>query len=319
MRRRFIALMATIAVLLCVLQEASATAQFSRQYDTPCNTCHTAFPKLNDVGMAFKDAGFQFSDEDVSFIAIPRTLTKPAVVSHSTKLSYQRPEYAAPPSSIPDPALRSLQQRYFKELTDVGAQISALPFPNRLYLSPALDVGERTQKNPDRRSLRFATFNGETVLAVTGNYYAVYPRDQMDTNERIRQTFEDVLLPIVRVLISRLPTDYAPAHGYVLEVSHRVQGRVLGVPFSTTENIALALSRDAAEKLIAAENLRERQAALGEVHVYRNAQLIAPVGCPGPLKDLTICDDLELTNCQKARPYRRLWQPAHAEFVTPTS
>src|SRR6266566_9521556 len=87
MRRRFIALMATIAVLLCVLQEASATAQFSRQYDTPCNTCHTAFPKLNDVGMAFKDAGFQFSDEDVSFIAIPRTLTKPAVVSHSTRLA----------------------------------------------------------------------------------------------------------------------------------------------------------------------------------------------------------------------------------------
>ena len=64
MRTRFIALMATIAVLLCVLQEASATAQFSRQYDTPCNTCHTAFPKLNDIGIAFKDDGFQLSDED---------------------------------------------------------------------------------------------------------------------------------------------------------------------------------------------------------------------------------------------------------------
>jgi len=34
----------------------------------------------------------------------------------------------------------------------------------------------------------FATFNGKTVLEMTGNYYVVYPRDRMDANERIRQT-----------------------------------------------------------------------------------------------------------------------------------
>jgi hypothetical protein len=134
-------------------------------------------------------------------------------------------------------------------------------------------VGEGTQKHLDRRSLRFATFNGETVLEVTGNYYAVYPHERMDANERIRQTFEDVLLPILRVMISRFPND-APAHGYVLEVSHRVRGRVLGVPFRTTENVALALSRDAAEQLAAAKNRGEQQAVLGEVHAYRNNEPI---------------------------------------------
>ena len=141
-------------------------------------------------------------------------------------------------------------------------------------MSPALEAGERTRKHLDRRSLRFATFNGETVLEVTGNYYAVYPRERMNANERIRQTFEDVLFPILKVMISRFPTDYAPAHGYVLEVSHRVRGRVLGGPFSTTENVALALSRDAAEQVVAAKNRREQQAVLGEVYVYRNAQPI---------------------------------------------
>jgi hypothetical protein len=135
-------------------------------------------------------------------------------------------------------------------------------------------VGERTQKHLDQRSLRFATLNGETVLEVTGNYYAVYPPERMDANERIRQTFEDVLLPILKVMISKFPTPYAPVHGYVLEVSHRVRGRVLGVPFPTTENVALALSRDAAEQLVAARNRREQQAVLGEVHVYRNAEPI---------------------------------------------
>jgi hypothetical protein len=50
----------------------------------------------------------------------------PTLVPHSTKMSFH--EYAAPPSSISDPTLRTLQQRYFKELTDVGAQINALHF-----------------------------------------------------------------------------------------------------------------------------------------------------------------------------------------------
>ena len=67
-------------------------------------------------------------------------------------------------------------------------------------------MGERTQKHLDQRSLRFATLNGKTVLEVTGNYYAVYPPERMDANERIRQTFEDVLLPILKVMISKFPT-----------------------------------------------------------------------------------------------------------------
>ena len=82
---RLLVLMATIATPLVVLQEASGTAQFSRQYNTSCNTCHAAFPMLNDVGIAFKDAGFQFPEEDASFIATPRTLTRPAVLCPSSR------------------------------------------------------------------------------------------------------------------------------------------------------------------------------------------------------------------------------------------
>ena len=37
----FVVLIATIAMPLVVPQEASGTAQFSRQYNTSCNTCHT--------------------------------------------------------------------------------------------------------------------------------------------------------------------------------------------------------------------------------------------------------------------------------------
>jgi hypothetical protein len=64
-------------VLLClstlVLLSGSSFAipAFSRQYGTSCSTCHLDFPKLNDFGKAFKDAGFKFPKDDESFIKIP--------------------------------------------------------------------------------------------------------------------------------------------------------------------------------------------------------------------------------------------------------
>jgi hypothetical protein len=40
-------------------------------YGTSCATCHVNFPKLNDFGKAFKDAGFKFPKDDDSFAKIP--------------------------------------------------------------------------------------------------------------------------------------------------------------------------------------------------------------------------------------------------------
>src|SRR6202165_4787723 len=48
-----------------------AMPAFSRQYGTSCSTCHVDFPKLNDFGKAFKDAGFKFPKDDETFIKIP--------------------------------------------------------------------------------------------------------------------------------------------------------------------------------------------------------------------------------------------------------
>lgn len=48
-----------------------AIPAFSRLYNTSCATCHLDFPKLNDFGKAFKDAGFKFPKDDESMIKIP--------------------------------------------------------------------------------------------------------------------------------------------------------------------------------------------------------------------------------------------------------
>src|SRR5579864_5240619 len=51
-----------------------AIPAFARQYQTSCTTCHSDFPKLNDFGKAFKDAGFKFPSDDESFIKVPPTM-----------------------------------------------------------------------------------------------------------------------------------------------------------------------------------------------------------------------------------------------------
>jgi hypothetical protein len=64
---RLKALPAVAALTVCVsvmTPNGSAIPAFSRQYATSCMTCHIDFPKLNDFGKAFKDAGFVFPKGD---------------------------------------------------------------------------------------------------------------------------------------------------------------------------------------------------------------------------------------------------------------
>jgi hypothetical protein len=62
-----------LAFLLSIfsVRTSFAIPAFSRMYGTSCSTCHIDFPKLNDFGKAFKDAGFKFPKDDESMIKIP--------------------------------------------------------------------------------------------------------------------------------------------------------------------------------------------------------------------------------------------------------
>src|SRR6202045_548043 len=60
--------------ILLASRNSYAIPAFSRQYGTSCSTCHVDFPKLNDFGKAFKDAGFKFPKDDETFLKVPPTM-----------------------------------------------------------------------------------------------------------------------------------------------------------------------------------------------------------------------------------------------------
>src|SRR5271157_1378582 len=84
------------------------------------------------------------------------------------------------PVELPDPKAQHLQQRHLQTLMAIGTEIEAHKFPYPFYFSRVLDVDLSKMQLADQRSIRFDTYKGQTVLEITGNYYAAYSADRMD-------------------------------------------------------------------------------------------------------------------------------------------
>ena len=151
------------------------------------------------------------------------------------------------PAEIKDPDLRSLQQQYMNDLKLVGEDILALPLEYHFYLSRKLDLDESQQQQADQRSIRFDRYNGQTVLAVTGNYYAAYP-EKIGVDQRARSTFLNVVMPILKSEVPRFQANHQ-VQGYAVEISHHVLGKVMGVTVESPENLMVFLPQSGALRL----------------------------------------------------------------------
>lgn len=174
------------------------------------------------------------------------------------------------PAEIKDPGLRALQQEYLDQLKTVGSEVLAHNFDHPFYFSRRLDIDEQKQQQVDQRSIRFDKFKDQTVLEVTGNYYAAYPA-RMSENERARHTFEEVVLPILKVAVPQFEKN-PKVEGYALEVSHHVIGKVMDVTMEKPENVEFFIPQAAAKRLVLATNEGDTQAALLDSQVFLNTE-----------------------------------------------
>lgn len=176
------------------------------------------------------------------------------------------------PTEIKDPDLRSLQQEYINDLRVVGQDIQALPLKYRFYLSRKLDLDESQEQGADQRSIRFDKFNGQTVLAVTGNYFAAYP-EKITAEQRARSTFLSVVMPILKSEVPRFQANHQ-VQGYALEISHHVRGNVMGVMVERPENLMVFLPQSGALQLVGSRDENVQQAGLMQGQIFLNAQPI---------------------------------------------
>ncbi len=177
------------------------------------------------------------------------------------------------PMEIRDPAQRMLQEKYLPQLKAVGAGVGALQFPYHFYLSRALGVDERQLVSFQQASIQFESFEEQPVIQITGNYFASYSDELLPKNRRARQTFTDVMLPILKIAVPQFPAE-TPFQSFALEISHHVRGQLLGVLTENTENLVLVIPRASAARLVAAVGPAAQQAALLEAHAFLNGDPI---------------------------------------------
>jgi hypothetical protein len=179
------------------------------------------------------------------------------------------------PEEIRDPKMRELQKKYFVELKQITNTAATHHFPYRFYFSRTLDLSEKEQQRSDQRSVQFDQYRDQVVLKITGNYFAAYSAELMKPEERARQTYEDVMLPLLQAAVAPLENVDA-FQAFAFEISHHVRGKVLGsVTSERAENVVLILPKASAQRLVAATGPQAQWAAVLEGEAYLNAAPIS--------------------------------------------
>jgi hypothetical protein len=178
------------------------------------------------------------------------------------------------PEEIRDPQMKALQRKHFDELKLITKAAASHSFPYHFYFSRTLDLPEKDQPRNDQRAIQFDRYQDQTVLKITGNYFAAYSTELMKPEERARKTYEDVMVPLLQASVAALEkTDEFRA--FAFEISHHVRKKVLGVSSEGVENVVLILPKVAAQRLIAASDAKSRQAALFEGQAFLNSVSIS--------------------------------------------
>ena len=175
------------------------------------------------------------------------------------------------PMELSDPKTQQLQQRHLKTLMAIGTEIEAHKFPYPFYFSRVLDVDLPKMQLADQRSIRFDIYKGQTVLEITGNYYAAYSADRMDSYERLKETFQSVIMPMLQVEVPHFPDD-SEFSAFAIEVSHHVRQKVMGVNSEHPENVTVIIPVPVAQKLVDAKTADQKQAAVLEAKVFLNGE-----------------------------------------------
>jgi hypothetical protein len=173
------------------------------------------------------------------------------------------------PMELQDPKMQHLQQRHLQTLMLIGKDIEEHKFPYSFYLCRTLDIDLDKMQAADQRSIRFDQYDHRTVLAISGNYYASYSAERMDAQARVKETFQQVMVPILKAEVPHFPDD-SEFSAFAIEVSHHVRRKVMNMTAETPENIALVIPVEAAQKFVDARTDDERQSAILDGELFLN-------------------------------------------------
>jgi hypothetical protein len=186
-------------------------------------------------------------------------------------LDFQSSLAQVSPAEIINPQLRTLEETYLKKLTTINGAVAGMKFPFPFFLSRHVGLAPKEQLAADKRGLEFVKFNGRTVMKLTGNYNAAFNADQLTSNQRSSKVFNEVILPILRLLPGYFsPNESFDAFGFEISYHTRRGGREY--EFEGKEILVIVIDKADLLRFLNAHSDSDRQEVLNQSEIYLNGK-----------------------------------------------
>src|SRR5712691_3098225 len=192
------------------------------------------------------------------------------------------------PAEILNPDLKAAEGKYFSQLKELHNQISHLKFPFPFLLSRYVGIDPAKQAETDSRGLEFVRFHDRVVLKVTGNYNAAYNSELLTQNQRASRAFQEVIIPVLRLVTSQIPADVT-CDAIGLEISYHTRAPTSNFDYEGKEILVVVFDRGDAFAFPRAGSDADRQEILNRSAIYLNGADFGLVpGARGPAENGSI-------------------------------
>ena len=175
------------------------------------------------------------------------------------------------PAEIPNPQLKALESTYLPRLIELNRAVSATKFPLPFSLSRYVGLETDRQGVADSRGIEFVKFHDRLVLKITGNYNVAYNADRLDQNERAKRTFEEVIVPILRLMAQEIPPDVA-AEAIGFEIGYHVRRQGKNYEYEGKEILVVVFQKADAFRFLSLPRSSRRQDIMNQCEIFLNGK-----------------------------------------------
>lgn len=174
------------------------------------------------------------------------------------------------PSEILNPRVKALEKDYFTQLIAYNRAIQSLKFPFPFQLRRYVGLSSKVDPSPDTRGLQFLRFHNQIILKISGDYKAAFNGRTLTRNQRAARVFEDVMVPILRILPQQQIPATVSCNGVGFEISYHVRSRTHSYDYEGVEDMVVILRKKDAFDFSSLSGKDQWQIVLNRSQVYIN-------------------------------------------------
>jgi len=202
------------------------------------------------------------------------------------------------PGEIANPKLKAAEETYLPQLRSLQHAISETQFPLPFVLTRYVGLDPSRQTSLDTRGIEFVYFQNRILLKTSGFYTAAFNSEQLTSNERSGRTFQEVVIPILRLIAREIPPD-VNCDGIAFEIAYHVRSPRKDAEFEGREILAVVLDRADAFAYLSQPGNEQQQAILNRSEIYLDGQ---PLALALGQKDALSLEALGGRDSQEGRP-----------------